>query len=938
MSNLTKLTTLWTLTFLTNLIQIQVAGQSAAAVNKIGDEGRRASTTAALRRAAEKSTLENDHFSSLKYWAMHLEADSSDEALAGYATAAFQLQNFAKADSAFQKVVLKNSKFLTAEQQLTWAETKYRLRDFAEAEALFQSILNKKNNSQATKEAAEAGLENINWAKQTIENSDSELAAVRLSDLVNSSNAEFAPFLKNDTLYFSSFNFEWSNDKNFPKRSQSRVLTLTSDEAGNQQVLATDFNDLERLTAHTAFNRTGNLLFFTVCDYVKTAQIQCAIYMKTKNLDGSWSQAVRLPNEINAPGFTTTEPNVGWNSDGSQEVLFFASDRPLGRGRRDIWYTLILPDGKFSEPVNLTTLNTAGDEMTPFFHAPTSTLYFSSDGYQTLGGLDVYKTRGLGVKWTAPEHLGLPVNSDHDDAHYFLSDDENFAYFSSNRAEAKDDSKEYCCPDIFKIDWRKPEIIAITFDKETGDTLSNLKLVLTEVRENEEFTFQVKGKWAGLPAHVSQKFSLVATKDGYRADTIFFETPSEIWLKPMVKKLYLRPDRVNLIANVFDKKTRQPLAGATCRFVDLGRVLPGGSLATGRDGAPLLNKTDLDPAGHVYKYGLEFNHRYRVIVVKDGYTLDSVEVTTEGMAVSTTISKNLYLWRGLNLVANAFDAGTRQPLVGTSIRFFEIAGSRLETGLNAMSHTYNYGLDFEKRYRVVISKKGYLPDSVEFTTADLGSVAFQTIVKDLFLPQFDLAEYLPLTLYFDNDEPDKRTLRTTTNRTYEATYQAYRPREPLFVSSYLSDAKGSADARSAQLAIEQFFEKKVQLGYEKLLAFSAVLVQHLDAGGTIDIQISGFASPRANSDYNKNLTSRRIWSVKNHFANYQNGLLRKFLANGQLAIREVPTGEETARGKNISDLISDQRNSVFSVEASLERRVEIVKVDFKNGNLIKRRE
>ncbi len=925
------------------LATLHLAGQSAAAVNKIGDETRRGTTLASLKKAAVNSAIQSDHFSALKYWELAVQADSSIESLSGYADAAFKIQNYEKTDAAFQQIFSKKPTSLSTAQVLNWAEVKYRRRDFAGAEGLYNSVLDKIGATTDEIDAAQGGLENIRWAKDVIQNLDENLKIERLGEAVNSSESEFAPFLVGDTLYFTSFNFELENDNHTPNRKQGKIRTSVTDAAGNQEITTANFNDAKKITAHTAFNRTGNLMFFTVCDYVKSAEIQCGIYMKMRDSSGesagNWGGAVRLPDAINAPGYTTTEPNVGWDAAGKQEILFFSSDRLGSKGNRDLWYSLILGESGFSDPVNLTLLNTPGDEVSPFYHQKNGALFFSSDGYQSLGGKDIFVSRGWGLKWAAPVHLGFPTNSDHDDAYYFLSNDEKTAYFSSNRAEANDKNEEYCCPDIFKIDLRKPEIIAITFNEETGDTLSETRLVLTETSgSNEEFKFKVAGTVADLPAMLDKKYVLVSSKEGFRSDTISFDTPAEIWPSPLVKKLFLRPDRINLVANIFDKRDSKPLPGATCRFLDLGKVLPGGTLATGRGSSPLLEKTDLDPSGNIYRYGLEFDHRYRVVVMKDGYTVDSVEVTTEGMSTTTTISKKLYLTKGLNLVARAFEANTKLALNGTQIRFFEIPTGRFEKGENLTGNQYNYGLDFEKHYRVVIVKMGYLPDSVDFTTnnGDLANVSFQTLTKDLYLKPLDLAAYLPVILYFDNDEPDKRTTRITTSQTYDETYEKYIPRESAFLSNFLSDMHGTANSSSSQLKIEAFFEQNVKAGYEKLLRFSTVLKAHLDAGGSVKIQITGFASPRANDDYNRNLTSRRIWSVKNHFEKFQNGVLLKYLTDKKLSIEEVPQGEAAARGKNISDVISDEKGSVYSVEASLERRVEIHGVDLKDSKLFKK--
>ncbi|MCC6726007.1 MAG: PD40 domain-containing protein [Saprospiraceae bacterium] len=188
-----------------------------------------------------------------------------------------------------------------------------------------------------------------------------------------------------------------------------------------------------------------------------------------------------------------------------------------------------------------------------------------------------------------------------------------------------------------------------------------------------------------------------------------------------------------------------------------------------------------------------------------------------------------------------------------------------------------------------------------------------------------LEDFLPLALYFDNDEPDKRTEKTTTKKAYEETYERYFPRRNDFIEQYTKPISNEDEKDEATLNITDFFEEEVKKGYDHLQLFSGILLKRLEAGDKVEIVIKGYTSPRAKTDYNIYLAKRRISSLRNHFATWQNGVFSKFLEEGKLIISEAPFGESQA-ATGISDDLFDERNSIYSVGASKERRVEIIEV------------
>ncbi|HKK40000.1 MAG TPA: hypothetical protein VJ949_11325 [Cryomorphaceae bacterium] len=192
----------------------------------------------------------------------------------------------------------------------------------------------------------------------------------------------------------------------------------------------------------------------------------------------------------------------------------------------------------------------------------------------------------------------------------------------------------------------------------------------------------------------------------------------------------------------------------------------------------------------------------------------------------------------------------------------------------------------------------------------------------------DLNKYLPVTLYFHNDEPDPRTRKTATEKDYLETYRSYIQLLPAYREEYrkgLSQSEGDL----AEEAMDDFFLTEVDEGISDLALFSELLKRELEEGAQIEITVKGFASPLAATDYNVNLTQRRISSLENYLQKYERGTLRPYLDetaenNGLLRLSKIPFGEYVAE-----QMVSDnpnESNAVYSIAAAKERKIEIVSV------------
>jgi outer membrane protein OmpA-like peptidoglycan-associated protein/LysM repeat protein len=245
---------------------------------------------------------------------------------------------------------------------------------------------------------------------------------------VNSIASDYAPAI-------------WENDS-------ALVLTTSRPEARGGQtdpVLGGSFSDFfyykkegkewERTYSSTAFEEVNSKLsegagVFTA-DKLKFYYTSCAdedvcqIFLM-KFDDGFWEKPVLLNTNINMPGFASKQPSVTPKGD----TMFFVSNRPGGLGGNDIWYSVNRGGDNWDVPVNLgESLKNNQNDMSPFYYAPEKLLFFSTNGRESFGGLDIYMATGK--DFDKVTNAGYPFNSNRDDFYFTVG--KNYAYFSSNR-------------------------------------------------------------------------------------------------------------------------------------------------------------------------------------------------------------------------------------------------------------------------------------------------------------------------------------------------------------------------------------------------------------------------------------------------------------------------------------------------------------------------
>ena len=246
---------------------------------------------------------------------------------------------------------------------------------------------------------------------------------VNLGINVNSNADEYLPALSADgsTLIFTrSENVKGVRNEDF------YISYNDTDEWQFAINLGEPINTLKNEGAQ-CITADGKTLYFTACSR-NDSYGRCDIY-QSDFVNEKWTNPVNLGPNINTESWES-QPAI--SSDGRQ--LFFVSNRPGGRGGKDIWVSYKNANGAWMEAKNIgDKINTSKDDISPFLHWDNQTLYFASKGFIGMGGFDVFVSRlNESGDWGEATNIGYPINSPSDENSLIVAKDGRTAYFASS--------------------------------------------------------------------------------------------------------------------------------------------------------------------------------------------------------------------------------------------------------------------------------------------------------------------------------------------------------------------------------------------------------------------------------------------------------------------------------------------------------------------------
>ncbi|WP_270090019.1 OmpA family protein [Sphingobacterium sp. SYP-B4668] len=359
---------------------------------------------------------------------------------------------------------------------------------------------------------------------------DPSAHVIKNENEVNTSFAEFGILaLSNGVLYTAEPSVQSAAISGMTGNAYLKIFSAGRDDDGislKYPVLMGDiFNDAKYHVGPVASNEDQDVLFVTRTYAGKDAEkvkrdgmrfkkhnLELMIYKKSGE---TWVGEPFQYNNVEK----YSVGHAGLSTDG--KVLYFASDMPGGNGGVDIWYSQQNSDGTWATPQNAgREVNSAGDEMFPSLFG--DTLYFSSDGYAGMGGLDIYKAIGSKSNFKARQSLKYPVNSSADDFAFVVSaddQDQQYGYLSSNRSGGAGDD------DIYSFVYTKPKITITlqgkVYDKATSELLDGSTATMFDAKGKLLSTFHVNGSNFERELEKKTAYKVVVTKEGYMSDSTF---------------------------------------------------------------------------------------------------------------------------------------------------------------------------------------------------------------------------------------------------------------------------------------------------------------------------------------------------------------------------------------------------------------------------------
>jgi hypothetical protein len=339
----------------------------------------------------------------------------------------------------------------------------------------------------------------------------------------------------------------------------------------------------------------------------------------------TWSTPEKLGSDINSKYYET---HVAISPD--EKMLYFISDREGGFGGKDIYFCRKLPTGDWALSQNAgPVLNTEFDEDGVFMHPDGKTLYFSSNGHESMGGYDIMYSTFTDSGWTKPTNIGYPINSVDDDVFFVTTPDGKRAYYSSFKEQG------YGEKDIYLLELIDAEEVALTLYRgeftfvdryvpPSGALVTILNNYTGEL-VGSYTPRQRDGQFSAILAS-NNSYHFIYEADGYESYEEDIYVPAGFNYQEIYKDIKLRPVRVGR-----DMEGMVPaelaLADIEGQLSKTGKPLSGMKILLMDEGENLIQKTESSDLGEFQFMQLDPSQTYLIrVIAEDGNPLQRYNV------------------------------------------------------------------------------------------------------------------------------------------------------------------------------------------------------------------------------------------------------------------------------------------------------------------------
>jgi outer membrane protein OmpA-like peptidoglycan-associated protein len=491
----------------------------------------------------KKDFMERKYESATENFEKYLERDTSrTEAYFRLGQISESFRDVNKASEYYKKVINRDSlsqvPFVQAYMFL--GSRAIENHDFEAAKAyLTVSMANTNKNSIVYKQL-EKQVKTIDFGMQALGN-PMNIKPEPLPEIINTKAKQYFPVLTadNTTLIFTAV--ENGGDENIFKSELKDGQWQQPVSISNE--INSPFNE-----GTCSITTDGKIMVFTSCEG-RDSFGSCDLYI-TKKQGDKWSKPENLGPNINS-NFWDSQPSL--SSDGSK--LFFASERPGGLGKKDIWMSVQDANGRWTKAVNMgKNINTYQDEVSPFIHANGYSLFFASNGKVGMGNLDLYLTNLKNMQADSAINLGYPINTSDDELSLFITADGKSAYYSVNKSD-KVNLYKFSIPEVLSKKFNKTYFIkGFVLDQKTSKPVqASIELVNVKTKEklSRFLSDAITGDYlATLPGE--GQYVLYVESDGYLFKSLNFDFSKAYESKtlniPMVK---IEKETVEVLQNIF---------------------------------------------------------------------------------------------------------------------------------------------------------------------------------------------------------------------------------------------------------------------------------------------------------------------------------------------------------------------------------------------------